>query len=188
MHVMLSPSPPPPAGPQVAPADAARFDAFIRAHQPLLVAWLRRRAQGDDAMDVAQDTWMRLLRYAAQPDRHLKLLMFRIAQNVILDRDRAARSRAQAMHMALDEAQSLLASDEPPHVERIDAEAQLAKVREAVGTLPQRCREVYLLNRLEGMSYQAIARDRAISVKTVEKHISTALRILRARLAAGDDR
>ena len=43
--------------------------------------------------------------------------------------------------------------------------------------------QIYLLNRIEGMSYTEIADHCDISVKAVEKHISKALKLLRERLA-----
>jgi len=55
-------------------------------------------------------------------------------------------------------------------------------VRAAVLRLPPRCREVYLLNRIEDMSYTEIARHCGISVKAVEKHIGKALSLLRVHL------
>lgn len=57
-------------------------------------------------------------------------------------------------------------------------------LRQALFTLPYRCREVYLLNRINGMSYAQIARHCGISAKTVEKHIACALRGLRKELGA----
>ncbi len=59
----------------------------------------------------------------------------------------------------------------------------VAAVQVAVDELPVRCREAYLLRRQHGMNYVEIAKVMGISRKTVEVHIGTALRILRARLA-----
>lgn len=48
--------------------------------------------------------------------------------------------------------------------------------------LPPKCRVVFQLSRLEGMSYAEIAAQTGISVKTVENQISKALKILRVHL------
>jgi RNA polymerase sigma-70 factor (ECF subfamily) len=52
-------------------------------------------------------------------------------------------------------------------------------VRAAILALPPRCRAVYLMNRMDGLSYSEIARRCGISAKAVEKHMSRALRELR---------
>jgi RNA polymerase sigma-70 factor (ECF subfamily) len=48
--------------------------------------------------------------------------------------------------------------------------------------LPAQCREVYQLSRLEQMPYKEIARLKNISVKTVENHISYAIKRIRPAL------
>lgn len=52
----------------------------------------------------------------------------------------------------------------------------------AVDSLPPRCRAVFQLSRFEEKSYQEIADELGISVKTVEHQIGKALRVLRERL------
>jgi RNA polymerase sigma-70 factor (ECF subfamily) len=56
-------------------------------------------------------------------------------------------------------------------------------VREAVAALPERCREVFELSRVQGMRYVDIASALEVSVKTVEKRMGQALAELRERLA-----
>ena len=53
------------------------------------------------------------------------------------------------------------------------------KIRQAVDTLPPRCRAVFQLSRFEEKSYQEIADDMGISKKTVEHQMGKALRVLR---------
>ncbi|HEY0177569.1 MAG TPA: RNA polymerase sigma-70 factor [Pedobacter sp.] len=48
--------------------------------------------------------------------------------------------------------------------------------------LPEKCRQVFKLSRLEGLKYKEIALEMNISEKTVENHMSNALRILRSRV------
>ncbi|MDR1706882.1 MAG: RNA polymerase sigma-70 factor [Prevotella sp.] len=52
----------------------------------------------------------------------------------------------------------------------------------ALEKLPENVRSVFELNRFEGKSYKEIAEQQGISVKTVEAHISKALKILRVEL------
>lgn len=54
----------------------------------------------------------------------------------------------------------------------------------AIEALPEKCRLVFLLSRQEEMSYNEVARQLDISVKTVENQIGKALKLLRIALAA----
>ena len=55
-------------------------------------------------------------------------------------------------------------------------------IQEALNSLPEKTREIFILSRYEGNSYQEIAKQYSLSVKSVEFHISKALKILRAKL------
>ena len=57
------------------------------------------------------------------------------------------------------------------------------KIRGAIDSLPEKCREIFELNRFEGLKYSEIANKLDISVKTVENQMSKALKILREQLA-----
>lgn len=48
--------------------------------------------------------------------------------------------------------------------------------------LPEKCREVFKLSRLEGIKYKAIALQLGISEKTVENHMGHALKVLKGRI------
>ena len=52
----------------------------------------------------------------------------------------------------------------------------------AINSLPEKCREVFILSRMEGLKYREIAERLNISTKTVEKQIITALKKLRVEL------
>ena len=56
-----------------------------------------------------------------------------------------------------------------------------AKIREAIDFLPEKCREVFELNRFEGLKYSEIAARLGISVKTVENQMSKALKKVNMR-------
>jgi len=158
------------------------FDRFLREHRSMLVAWLSRRVGEDDAQDVAQEAFVRLMRYRGQPVDQLRPLMYRIAINVIHDRGRRDSTRQVFAHVSLDQDFVGLPSLEPAHETRIEHEQELALVRAAILKLPERCRQVYLLNRIDGLSYSQIAQHCGISVKAVEKHIGKALSLLRSKL------
>ncbi|HZH44062.1 MAG TPA: sigma-70 family RNA polymerase sigma factor [Lysobacter sp.] len=158
------------------------FDAFVRQHHAALVGFLARRCNEEDAKDIAQEAMVRLMRYRDQPPEKLKLLMYRIALNALLDNGRQQVSRQASAHVGLDPEFEALASAEAPHEQRVEHQQQLERVRAAILRLPTRCREIYLLNRIDGMSYTEISRHCGISVGAVEKNISRALQLLRVHL------
>ncbi len=58
-----------------------------------------------------------------------------------------------------------------------------ASIEKATNDLPDKCRQVFLKNRVENMKYKEIADELDISVKTVEAQMSKALRIMRDKLS-----
>lgn len=58
-----------------------------------------------------------------------------------------------------------------------------AAIQNALGKLPEKCREVFELSRFEGLKYKNIAEQLGISIKTVEKQMGKALKTLRVELA-----
>jgi len=63
----------------------------------------------------------------------------------------------------------------------VEAEIQI-RITKAVEELPERCREIFVLNRYENLKYQEVADRLNISIKTVETQMSKALQHMRLRL------
>lgn len=57
------------------------------------------------------------------------------------------------------------------------------KIDLSIAELPEKCREIFVMNRYENLKYQEIADKLQISVKTVETQMSKALQHMRIRLA-----
>ncbi|WP_299487795.1 RNA polymerase sigma-70 factor [uncultured Allomuricauda sp.] len=55
----------------------------------------------------------------------------------------------------------------------------MAKLEELIDKLPPKCKEIFIMNKLERRKYREIAEDMGISIKTVENQMSKALRIIR---------
>ncbi len=160
------------------------FTAFVQEQRQPLCAFLRTRgASPEDAEDLAQDCMERLMRYRSHNDEELRLLLYRIARNRLADRARSPQARP---HLSLaehdDHAEPPCPSPGP--LRQAESGQMLNALRQALLKLPDRCREVYLLNRITGMSYSQIARHCGISAKTVEKHVARALQGLRQELGS----
>lgn len=63
----------------------------------------------------------------------------------------------------------------------IEAEIK-AKINETLNQLPGKCKQVFIMNRYEGLKYREIAEQLGISVKTVEVQMSKALKLFRKNL------
>ncbi|WPU97530.1 RNA polymerase sigma-70 factor [Mucilaginibacter sp. cycad4] len=66
----------------------------------------------------------------------------------------------------------------------IEHKELLLQINQVIDTLPEKCREVYKLSREECLSHKEIALQLNISTKTVENHLTKALRQLRGSLGS----
>ncbi len=87
-------------------------------------------------------------------------------------------SRATALYFQQSDKMTI----ESPE-ETLLSEEQLKFIHSRIEALPLKCKAVFKLSRFEELSYLEIANQLGISKKTVEFHISTALRLLRQSLA-----
>jgi len=57
------------------------------------------------------------------------------------------------------------------------------RLQKAMNALPEQCRNIFYMNRIEELKYREIAEELGLSIKTVEAQISKALKIMRKKLA-----
>jgi RNA polymerase sigma-70 factor (ECF subfamily) len=157
------------------------FVQFQRALLSYLRDLLRRR---EDAEDVAQETYVRLVDAAAneRSELHIRALMFRAATNLAYDRFRQRRTRGRQSDAELG-----TLPDETPQAERIVAMAQaVAIVERTLLELPLRCRQVFLLRTSHEWSYETIAERLGVSKRTVEREMQMALDACQRALRGGE--
>jgi RNA polymerase sigma-70 factor (ECF subfamily) len=124
-----------------------------------------------DAEDVIQEAYLRVLRYSAEHEvESRERLLFSAARNLAVD----SRRRRKVREKNAADCVVLAAGDWPASDEVVEARERLRHVEAAIASLPARCREVFLLHRIDGMSYTQIAKSIGISVSGVEKHIARA--------------
>lgn len=137
---------------------------------PLCMYSLRICGDIELARDAVQEafaaTWARMQQGFEITD--FKPYIYRSVANATLQALRAARPDVE-----LDEARELTAED-------IDDSERDAALWQAVDSLPEGCRQVLLLSKRDGLSNREIADELGISVKTVENHMTRALRRLRS--------
>ncbi len=165
-------------------ASSADADGFMRRHEGELLNFFQARApQPADADDLVQECFIRLLRYRrAMPESSLKLLMFRIARNLLNDFWRW--NRRHRIEEPTDPADLAVESVAPSQERMAELGQELRRLERFLLSLPTKCRAVFVLSRVRGMSNQEVARHLGISEKMVEKHIARALAACREQLGA----
>jgi RNA polymerase sigma-70 factor (ECF subfamily) len=148
---------------------------IIRRHHGALIKFLRRRLSiADDAEDVAQETYIRMMRYEGTTELNSpSAMLFRIAVNVANDHGRAAVARQTKRHTQIEDVE--LTSDLPSPERDVLGSQTLSLLLETIEQLPPKCKQAFLLSRASDMTYPEIATHCGISVKMVEKHISRAI-------------
>jgi len=127
------------------------------------------------AEDVVQDVFIKLLEQGSKINLDLQPLAYlrRMVSNKCIDILRS-NQRLREKNKALSEVLDIKFS---PDAE-IDEEVK-KKLKNALNLLPDRCKEVFLLAKMNKYSYKEIAEEMAISVKTVENQMGKALKVLR---------
>ncbi|MGF7170820.1 RNA polymerase sigma-70 factor (ECF subfamily) [Sphingobium xanthum] len=128
----------------------------------------------EDVLDLIQETFTRLL--SAHPCGQLKNprgYLQRIARNLLFNRSKKAETKYFGAQLPSEPVGEL--SVPPDQSYEIEVEDVRRKYRQAVDALSPRTREVFLLHRVQELSYKAISERLEISVSTVEYHIARAL-------------
>ncbi|MBO0590555.1 RNA polymerase sigma-70 factor [Cellulophaga sp. E16_2] len=61
-------------------------------------------------------------------------------------------------------------------------EAKITSIKKAIEKLPNKCKEVFIMIKIEGLKYKEVADNLKISIKTVEAHMSLALRKIKEQI------
>ncbi|PWB93613.1 RNA polymerase sigma factor [Methylosinus sporium] len=152
----------------------ASFRALFMSNRRALLRYLTRRVGRENAPDLLQETFVRLLtrETAAEivdPPAYLR----RTAGNLAKD---FARHRALERKIVDADADSCDAASEEPSAEHLVEDAQRrARLAKAVAALPPRCREIFEMRVGQNMSQRDIAATLGISRKTVEQHFRLAM-------------
>ncbi|HEY1128894.1 MAG TPA: sigma-70 family RNA polymerase sigma factor [Roseateles sp.] len=133
---------------------------------------LRRRGQTEhEAEDLVQEAWLRLVRYEErQPVEQPEAFLMRAALNLSIDVHRTAVGRGE--HVLLED---VLLIDTTPSIEAVVlARERMARLATGVSRLTERTREIFVANRVDGLSPTEIAKRYGISVATVHQHLAKA--------------
>lgn len=132
----------------------------------------------DDAViaeDMVQDAFMKAWIYIEKGGEidNFTAFMYRTLRNVCLSYLRDKRD--------------MLGEEYIPEVEEedIDTSFRDAEIWKAIDSLPEKCREIFLMSKRDGLTNEEIADELEISVKTVKNQMTKAFQRLREALSGG---
>jgi RNA polymerase sigma-70 factor (ECF subfamily) len=159
------------------PNDQTRwFAEFVQPHESMLRGWLRSRFGAQcEVDDLVQETYLRIAQARARGEVQApKAFLFATARNVALDQIRRLRT-ANAKPLAENEAFHVF-DDTADVAETVAHNQELALLTEAIQTLPDRCRQIFTLRKVYGLSPGEIARRLEVSENTVSAQLSIGLK------------
>lgn len=139
---------------------------------PLGMYALRMLGDVDESEDIVQNSFMAAWGYieSGKEVANFKAFMYRTVYNAVLQ-----SQRSNVTILPLDEH-----GDVPE--EEMDTSERDASLWHAIDSLPDRCRDIFLMSKRDGMSNAEIANELGISIKTVENQMTKAFARLRGEL------
>ena len=140
----------------------------------------------DEAEEAVQEVFLRIWRVRARWEVRgsLKSYLYEAVRNQVLNQIRDRQTRSKWIERATEaDAHPGMGAPEIGADRAAEAANLSALIDAAIGRLPTRCRQVFIMHRKHGLTYTEIAASLAVSPKTIEKQIARALQQLRDELA-----
>lgn len=168
--------------PHMVDKTSASFRELFLSNRRALLRYLNRRVGRENAPDLLQETFVRLLSRETtaeivDPPAYLRRTAGNLANDFARHRDREQKLVDPASAESID-----AASDEPGADNLIEHAQRSARLAETVASLPPRCREIFEMRVSQNMSQRDIAIKLGISRKTVEQHFHLAMERCRAAI------
>ena len=160
-----------------------RLPAYFQHIRKIL---LRRGRTAEEAEDLIQEAFVKMQEYCdrggtvRKPEGFLVRTVLRLAANARRDahRELYAAERVEDLTLIIDTS--------PTPDEVLAGQECLDRMRAALDSVSQRTREVFFMQRIDGLSYAEIAQRLRISISSVEKHMASALVVL-SKVATNDE-
>ena len=172
-------TPQPSTPPSHAVSASALSDVDQRQRRPLLRYLTRRTGSSEEAEDILQDAYARVLAvvHPSEIDT-LDRYLWRAAMNVMTDHGRARQRRTHLMERLAGQAEQFAPSAEIA----ADARERLALTSAAVTTLPPKCAQAFTLRIVQGLPFEAVGHSMHISARMAKIYVARTLRALQAEL------
>ena len=164
------------------------LDRLYLLHGREIQRYLARQVNcTETAADLTQEAFFRLLQHNGRESiKNVRAFLFRIASN--LAKDHLRKSRRRQTEAVAPENLTRVADQAPSIDRRMEDRERLEVLRRAIAELPARTQHIFKFNRVQGLSYNEIARRLGVSESTVQKHLATALAHATARLRHYSDK
>jgi RNA polymerase sigma-70 factor (ECF subfamily) len=158
------------------PDDARWFADEVQPHEPALRAYLHRRfADVAEVDDLVQESYVRVFRArAAGPIRSAKAYLFATARHLALAVFR--RPKIFAENPVTDPGLSRILEEGATIAEQVSTRQEIALLLEAIDALPTRCREIFILRKLQDLPQKEIAAKLGLSEQTVQVQVARGAR------------
>lgn len=155
------------------PCEVSRWFADeIRPHEPAFRSYLRGRFPDlNELDDVVQETYIRVLRAKEHGTvRSPKSLLFVTGRNVAFD---FFRKRTATPEDGLANIENLpVIDDRNGAAEAVSREHRLRLLDEAVRSLPEKCRQIFMLKKIDGLPYEEIERRLGVTRNTISAQLT----------------
>ncbi|MEZ6002264.1 RNA polymerase sigma factor [Hyphomonas sp.] len=155
---------------------------YINLREALVRFLTARTGSSAEAEDIAQEVFFKLQSVDPADVQNPTAFLYRLASNLFIDRLRSARRREArddayaTSHTELSGGDLLAQTPTPEQI--LESRQRLQQLLAAVRSLPPQCQRVFVLHKLEGLSYGEVAVKLGISKSGVEKHMMSALKRL----------
>ncbi len=145
-----------------------------------LLTYFTRRVGREDASDLLQETFVRVLRHgqletAANPSGYLR----KTASNLATDFTR--RRKMQLKYVIPVDIPEDVPADDASAEQQVDASQRSRILQMAIDTLPPRCRQIFVMRMHEDIPQDEIAKRLGITRNMVDRHLRIAIE--RCRMA-----
>lgn len=162
--------------------DESAFEILFKKYFGRLCDYARTFVKSTEAAEeIVQEMFIRLWenRSTIQIDASVKSYLFRSVHNSAINQIKRHMAESQRMEEYFEFIRNHFDQTKLEQLISSDYESQF---RRSLETLPQQCREVFLLSREQGMNYSQIAESLHLSVNSVKTQMKRALKKLREAL------
>lgn len=162
---------------QIIPSGEQAFRTFFETHYPVMVGFaMNYVVDKDQAEELVQEVFVNVwskagtIRIKSSP----RAFLYTATRNACLNFLKHQKVEQAYIGQAIQDAGS--------HGDQVEYEELVVRLKHALEKVPEKCREIFEMNRFEGKRYKEIAEELNLSLKTVENQMGKALKILRREL------